>query len=161
VAEPGDIILTAAGSSSARLECTVRDREVASSNLAFPTISQQLNSNHPSAKSSDPTLTQPRLGPPARGARSDIHFPRRGNRADVGGGRSGMVIGRRVASVAAGLVCAAILSSTAADASSSWTIQPSPNPTQQDGDLGGVSCQATTACTAVGSYVNSAHVSVT
>src|SRR5437870_4741762 len=103
VAEPGDIILTAAGSSSARLECTVRDREVASSNLAFPTISQQLNSNHPSAKSSDPTLTQPRLGPPARGARSDIHFPRRGNRADVGGGRSGMVIGRRVASVAAGL----------------------------------------------------------
>lgn len=25
------------GSSSARLECTVRDREVASSNLAFPT----------------------------------------------------------------------------------------------------------------------------
>ena len=29
------------GSSSARLECTVRDREVASSNLAFPTRSFQ------------------------------------------------------------------------------------------------------------------------
>src|SRR5437588_5920959 len=28
----------ASGSSSARLECTVRDREVASSNLAFPTM---------------------------------------------------------------------------------------------------------------------------
>src|ERR1700680_4762471 len=31
----------ASGSSSARLECTVRDREVASSNLAFPTRSLQ------------------------------------------------------------------------------------------------------------------------
>ena len=42
----------------------------------------------------------------------------------------------------------------------SWAVQSTPNPSQSSGLLG-VSCSSGTACTAVGSYVNSAAVSVT
>jgi hypothetical protein len=44
----------------------------------------------------------------------------------------------------------------------SWTIQPTPNPTGgTNGPLDAVSCATRTACTAVGGYVNSSGASVT
>lgn len=49
------------------------------------------------------------------------------------------------------------LASAASAGGSSWSIQPTPNPTGvKDTELYGVSCASTGACTAVGSYVNGA-----
>jgi hypothetical protein len=43
----------------------------------------------------------------------------------------------------------------------SWTIQRVPNPSTTKGVLNGVSCSSSTACTAVGTYLNGSSVNVT
>jgi hypothetical protein len=43
----------------------------------------------------------------------------------------------------------------------SWSIQPTPNPTGPGSYLSGVSCTSPTACTAVGAFTNSASVQLT
>src|SRR4051812_14980620 len=50
-------------------------------------------------------------------------------------------------------------SADAADAAT-WTMQAAPPPLLRNGSLRGVSCTASSACTAVGSYVDSAGVGV-
>src|ERR1022692_4688261 len=70
-------------------------------------------------------------------------------------------MGRRFAAIGMGVVCAAVLGTGVASASS-WVIQSTPNPTDSRGSvLRGVSCPSTTACTAVGGYTNSARGAVT
>lgn len=43
----------------------------------------------------------------------------------------------------------------------SWTIQPVPHPSTTRGVLNGVSCSSSTACTAVGTYLNGSSANVT
>ena len=70
-------------------------------------------------------------------------------------------MGRRFAAIGMGVVCAAVLGTGVASASS-WVIQSTPNPTDSRGSvLRGVSCPSTTACTAVGGYTNSSRGAVT
>lgn len=47
------------------------------------------------------------------------------------------------------------------DASSGWSITPSPNPEAQNGFLNWVSCSSASSCTAVGSYVKGSSIGAT
>lgn len=73
-----------------------------------------------------------------------------------GGDARGDVV-RRFAAATAIVFCAVIFGASAANASTTWMIQATVNPTTNSG-LAGVSCPSTTACTAVGSYNNGSAV---
>ncbi|TMB92272.1 MAG: hypothetical protein E6J45_03130 [Chloroflexi bacterium] len=58
-------------------------------------------------------------------------------------------------------MCALTLGVAGAGATSSWTVQLTPNPVVTKGSLPAVSCSAASACTAVGGYTNSRSVNAT